>query len=256
MRLLRRLGMSCVICLGCQGLACVASRAGAPAEQLWEQGQEAMKAGAPDRAIALYRASLARHGDERNHLSLAAAYLAKGDDSAACMHLDLFLATHPEHSNARYYHAELLLKLRQPRAAQAEFERVIAAAQDEPELDYKHLVHCHTRLIEIGRATEDRYLVHLHRGIGMILLAEQRAGLADPAGTLPSEGLLCKAAAELKRARKLQPAEAQPCWYLHTAWRLLAQYEPARRWLAETRRHAPFAYLTPAERRALASSAP
>src|SRR6202030_2925495 len=98
----------CLICLGCQSITGV-ERSGddgagilpheSPNEhavQLWQQGQHAMKVGAPEQAIALYQESLdADRRLEKNHLSLAAAFIEKGDDAAACEHLGLYLQAHP-----------------------------------------------------------------------------------------------------------------------------------------------------------------
>ena len=64
----------------------------------------------------------------------------------------------------------------------------------------------------LREALGDDYLVHLHRGIGMYVLARRRAELDDPADELSTEALLCKAAAELAGARALRPAEARPSW--------------------------------------------
>jgi tetratricopeptide (TPR) repeat protein len=282
---LRRLWIACVVCLGCQNLpgsaerpnhdkplsqaasaertsgtegmgierageehapAPVASSERANDDQLWQAGQKAMQAGQPAQAIELYEQT-----GQKNHLSLAAAYLEKGDDRAACEHLGLFLESHPEHRNARFYYAELLVKLGRHAQARAQFERVIRNEQEEAEPDLTHLLHCHTRMLEIGDALSDDYLFQLHRGIGMFLLARQRALLGDPSGELSVEGLLCKAIASLTRAQALRPREARACWYLHIAWRMLAQPQPARRWLAEARRRSAFSAMTPAEQRDL-----
>jgi tetratricopeptide (TPR) repeat protein len=222
------------------------------AEQRWQEGQRAMQTGEPAQAVALYQQSLQEDPAlDKNHLSLAAALLEKGDDRAACEHLGLFLRTHPEHRNARFYHAELLFKLGRHALARDEFELAIRYEQEEPTPDLKHLVHCHTRLLEVGNVLDDDYLVYLHRGIGMFLVARQRAALANDAGDLSTEALLCKSIAALTRAQALRPEEARPCWYLHEAWRQLGQSPPARRWLAEARHSAAFAELTPAEQRDL-----
>jgi tetratricopeptide (TPR) repeat protein len=186
-------------------------------------------------------------GLSENHLSLAAGYLEKGDDVAACRHLGLFLHTHPAHRYARLYHAELLLKLDRLAQAVGEYEQAIRFEQDEAKPDVEHLVFCHTQLVHIGMTIEDDYLVHLHRGIAMVLLARRRATLDDPQGELSTESLLCRAAAELNRARSLRPDAARPCWYLYGAWRQLAQPGPARRSLAEAHRIVPISDLTPAE---------
>ncbi len=252
---LRQLAILCLICLGCQSMTANDQPAPAPREEqaqaLWQQGQQAMQAGEPEQAIALYEQSLAENGRlQQNHLSLAAALLEKGDDSAACEHLQLYLQVHPEHKNARFYHAELLAKLGRHAAAHGEFELAVRQEQEASAPDLKHLVHCHSRLLEIGEELGEDYLVHLHRGIGMLLLAQQCAAL-DDAAAATTEALLCKAIAALQRARSLRPEEARPCWYLHAAWRQLAQPQPARRWLVAARRHAPFSELTPAEARDL-----
>ena len=186
-----------------------------------------------------------------SHLRLAAACLEAGDDRAACEHLGMFLATNPEHRNARFYYAELLAKLRRHAEARGQYEQTIRQEQQQAEPDLKHLIHCHTRLLEIGDALGDDYLTRLHRGIALVLLARRCAALRD-VGDAPSiEGLLCKATAELKRAQALRPDEAQPCWYLHLAWRQLGQHEPARRWLAAARCCSAGSELTPIEQRDL-----
>src|SRR5688572_24126269 len=69
---------------------------------LWEKGQEAMRQGKPDQAVALYQQSLGKDENEtRNHLSLAAAHMAQGNEGGACLHLTHFLAANPDHANAR-----------------------------------------------------------------------------------------------------------------------------------------------------------
>jgi tetratricopeptide (TPR) repeat protein len=186
-----------------------------------------------------------------NHLTRAAACIEKGDDHGACAHLGLYLQMHPEHRNARFYYGELLLKLRRTAEARDQFERAIRQEQEQPEPDLKHLVHCHTRLLEIGDSLRDAYLTRLHRGIALVLLARRSATLAGAPGTPSIEALLCKAAAELKRAQALRPADAQPYWYLHIVWRQLGQHEAARRCLAAAQRRAAGADLTPIEQRDL-----
>jgi tetratricopeptide (TPR) repeat protein len=253
---LRPLWMTGLVCLGCQSITGSDQREPLPptppAQQLWQAGQEAMKAGQPQQAIAMYEKSL--HEDRKltqNHLSLAAAYLEAGDDEQACTHLGLFLTAHPEHRNARFYHAELLRKLGRHAAARGEYDHAIRTEQEEAEPDLKHLVHCHTRVLEIGSELGDDYLVQLHRGIGLVLLARQCAALGEPETAPSSEAILCKAVAALSRARALRPGEARPSWYLHLAWHGLGQPQPARRCLADACRHAAFSELTSAEYREL-----
>ncbi|MBI3407106.1 MAG: hypothetical protein HY040_01955 [Planctomycetes bacterium] len=224
----------------------------ATGEELWQKGQLAMQAGQAERAIALYRQSLkCKEAPAKNHLSLAAAFVTKGDDAAACYHLGVFLESNPEHRNARLYHAELLLKLKRFTDSRWEFDQAIAEAQEDRFLDRQHLLHCHARLLEMAEALQDDYREHLHRGISFFLLAQERLAAGDPEGELPVEALLCRAAGQLTTARSLRPEEARTCWYLHAVWRQLGQSPQSRRWLQEATRLAPFSYLTPAERRAL-----
>ena len=133
--------------------------------------------------------------------------------------------------------------------ARAEFEAAVAEAQDE--LPLSHLIHCHSRLTQIAEAEEEKYDEHLNRGIGLYLLARERAALPDPDGELSVEGLLCRAAGELTLARLERPDEARPSWYLYKVWSRLAQRRPALRSLREASDRAPFSYLTPAEQRGL-----
>ena len=223
-----------------------------PALVLWQEGQKAMGEGRTDDAIERYQRSLqAGPTLARNYLSLAAAFLARGEDERAAPYLQHYLAAQPDHLVVRAHYAELLLRLKRPGAARAQFERFIAEVQDDEALARQHLVHCHSRLAEIAQAAEDDYGLHLHRGIGLYWLACQRAALPEPEGELSCEGLLCQAAAELAQARLERPDEARPCWYLYAVWSRLAQQQPAARWLRAAEAAAPFSYLTPTEQRRL-----
>ncbi len=244
----------CVACTGCQALAPAAETADAgAARQLWAQGQEAMRQGQADRAIRCYEQSLAADPHlARGHLSLAAAYLEKGETAAAEPHLARYVAANPEHHVVRAHYAELLLRLHKAPEARDQFERFIADVQDIPELASKHLIHCHSRLMEIAEDEGDDYAEHLHRGIGLFLLARERAALGETDDDEPSvEGVLCKAAGELSLARLRRREEARPSWYLHEVWTSLDQRRPAERHLREADLAAPFSYLTPAEKRDL-----
>jgi hypothetical protein len=212
-----------------------------------------MRQGRPDEAIRCYEQSLAAEpGFSRNHLSLAAAYLDKGDAIAACPELALYLAANPGHLIVRAQYAELLLRLQRPQEAQTEFERYAADARQEDERQLRQLLHCHSRLMEIAEAADDDYAEHLHRGIGLVLLARERTAGGEQEPDQSPEGLLCKAAAELTLARVQRPDEAQPCWYLYVAWSQLKQWRAARHALREAAEAAPFSYLTLAEQGGLA----
>lgn len=221
-----------------------------PGWELWQRAQATLCDGQPERAIELYQRSLAVDPHlTRNYLGLAAAWLSKGEDTRACLHLTLYVAAHPEHVSVRIQYAELLRRLKRREEASEEFERVVADVQDHKEATNEHLLHCHSRLMELAEERGDEYDEHLQRGIGLYLTAVQHAELLR--GGQSVEGQLCKAAAELTLARELRPEEARPLWYLHKAWSRLAQSQPAARSLRAAVAAAPFSYLTPAEQRGL-----
>jgi hypothetical protein len=191
--------------------------------------------------------------EERAHLSLAAACVENGDPAGAARHLAQYLAAFPEHHVVRVHYAGLLLRLHRPQEARVQFERLLDDVQDDTDPAAKHLIHCHRRLMEIAEEEGDDYAEHLHRGIGLYLLACERAGLSDPEdGELSAESVLCKAAGELTMAHMMRRDEARPCWYLYAVWSRLNQRQPALRHLREAESVAPFSDLTPAERRDLA----
>jgi tetratricopeptide (TPR) repeat protein len=223
-----------------------------PAVGLWEHGQDAMRDGRIDDAIRCYYQSLRLDPTlDRNYLSLAAAHVSRGEEAESVRWLARYVEARPDHYVIRLHYAELLLRLGNLPEGRAQIERFIADVQDREELAATHLLDCHTKLMEIAGAGDDEYGEHLHRGIGLYLLACQRAQLPDTEEGPSTEALLCKAAAELGLARLRRPAEARPCWYLHVVWSQLAQHHPAARWLRAAEAAAPFSYLTPAEARGL-----
>jgi len=239
--------------LGWFWLLCLPLTAGenpGTAEQFWDMGQAAMRRGLPAEAVRFYERSLVLDPHlTRNHLSLAAAHLELGDDAGACAHLSRYVTANPEQLLMRVHLADLLLRLERAVEAGTEFERCVARAQERDDPSGRHLIHCHTRLMEIAEAAEDSYNAHLHRGIGLFHLAVQRATLGAGDEELSPEALLCKAAGELTLARLERPDEARPSWYLHEVWARLAQRRPARRCLQAAAAAAPFSYLTAAEQR-------
>ncbi len=241
-----------LLAMGRQLTAAEPDAAPTPAQRLWEQGQDALRDGRTDEAVRCYEKSLALDPTlVNNHLSLAAACLDKGDDQGAAPHLARYLEAKPDHYTVRAHYAELLLRLHDDRAARLQYERFDADVQDHEDAARQELVHCHSRLMEIADRENDDYAAHLHRGIGLYLLAGRRELLPADEDDLSAESLLCKAAGELTLARRERPEEARPCWYLFAVWSRLAQRQPAARWLRAAETVAPFSYLTPAERQGL-----
>jgi tetratricopeptide (TPR) repeat protein len=216
-------------------------------------GQEELRQGQPDQDPKIHSASLTQEKNQaRNHLSLAAACLEKGNQAGAAPHLAEYVAAFPDHFVVRAHYAELLMRLNRHREAREQFEHFVADVQDVPALASRHLIHCHSRLMEIAEAEGNEYNEHLNRGIGLFLLACERVCLTDlDEKELGAESLLCRAAGELTLARMERPDEARPCWYLYSVWSRLAQRQPAVRYLRRADAAAPFSYLTPAEKRNL-----
>ena len=186
-------------------------------------------------------------------LSLAATCIEKGDSAGAIQHMKSHIRQYPDQIMIRAYFAELLLKANNLPDAQDQFERFIAAAQDSDGPPRKHLLHCHTRLMEIAQTRADAYREHLHRGIGMVLLARQLESSEARAELEQGfrERLLCKAAAELTKAKKLRPDEPRPLCYLAEAYAKLEQPRSAEKTLKQAKALAAFLPVTPAEQRAL-----
>jgi len=189
--------------------------------------------------------------DDTPLLTEAAKHLDAGDEAAALPCLTRYVAAHPEQVTIRAHLAELLLRLKKPAEAREQLERYVADAQAQGDSAAKHLVHCHTRLVEIAVEQGDEYSEHLNRGIGLFRVAEgllhRDGGEDDP----KAQSVLFQAIAELKLAAKYRPEEARPHWYLYECWSHLGQSQPAREHLARARRLAPSGHLTPAEEVAL-----
>lgn len=222
------------------------------AEQWWTRGQDAIRSNRPDEAIRCYeRSLLADPALVRNYLSLAAAYLQKGDQAGACRPLSLYVALNPEQLAIRAQYAELLVRLNRRSEAIRELRRYDMDALEQRDTNASGLVRCHRRLMELAEATHDDYSEHLHRGIGLYFLARQRAKLASDSKELPTQALFCKAAAELTLAQREQPSAARPRWYLYEVWSELGQWHIAAKALAAADQMAPFSYLAPAEQNSL-----
>jgi tetratricopeptide (TPR) repeat protein len=223
-----------------------------PGQDAWQKGQQAMLDGKTELAIESFRQSLEQEpGLTRNHLSLAAAYLAQDQEEQAAEQLKQYLLAQPNHYLVRGQYAELLLRLDRLGDAREQFERFEADLQDHDTGAGPQLVQCHGRLMDIATRIDDDYARHLHRGIGLYWLARQHGESTEESDDLSTESLLCQSASELVQARRERPNEARPCWYLHEVWSRLAQRQPAMRWLRAAEDGAAFSYLTPAEKREL-----
>jgi Tfp pilus assembly protein PilF len=184
-------------------------------------------------------------------LGRATSLAAQGDHEAAAEQLTQYITLRPEHLSARAQLGELLFRQGKHEEARLQLELFIALAQDHGEPAFRHLIHCHSRLVEIAEEQNNDYEEHLNRGIGLFLLAVRRAGEADPNGDCSANSLLCRAATELQAARQDQPDQARSHLYLYQTWKRLGQHSAAVRSLHTADHHALLSRLTPLERREL-----
>lgn len=242
-----RTPVALLVCLTCPGFL-QAQSGRAAAEQLWKQGQDALERGELATAERHYTQSLAIDPTlVRCYLSLASIHLGRDDLEGAARHLAGYLNLQPDQRLIRMRFADLLLRTRRVEEARAQYHRCIADTQTQAGASGSHLIHCHRRLMEIAEVQKDYYHEHLHRGVGLYLLARERATAPVGKQTLPVEGILFKAVAELHLAQVARSTEARPCWYLHEAWVSLGQRQQAQRWLRAAVGAEQASDLTPAE---------
>lgn len=180
-------------------------------------------------------------------LPLASQALERGDHAGACVLLRQYAERHPESKHARAFYAEVLSKLGKTAEATVEFERAVARLQEDKTVDLAMIVHCHGRLLDLADGQGDDFHVHLHRGLGLYWLAQQKRSPGDDEDDVSTESILCKSVVELMSAHALAPDQARPVWYLHLIWRQLGQTAPAERWLRLAREASALSYLTPRE---------
>lgn len=260
----RWLGLLLVGSIGCQMWTWTRSLPSSPSEGSREVLSTANDTGVLPTVVAASATAsleasalpLASPIDPPDHLALAAVCVENGQPAQAVVHLRHYVRAHPDHAMIRAYLAELLLRQQEHREATWHFEQFIAAAQQLDGPARKHLIHCHTRLMELAQLADDEYRERLHRGIGLYLLAQQHQDLHGQA-TAFTEQLLGRAAKELSEAQKMRPREAKVHWYLYAVWSQLSQRPAAQTALRAAQQWADLSDLTPTERRdlALASSA-
>jgi predicted Zn-dependent protease len=180
-------------------------------------------------------------------LALAAVCLDRGDDAAAAGHLAVHVQLHPDEVMTRAMLAELLFRLGRYPAARVEFDRVVADAQPASGSPHDHLVHCHTRLMQMAEAADDPFEENLHRGIAFLCLVDRWD--ADPArrDEAMAEATVGKAVKALREAKAERPSDPRVNLYLAEAYSRLGPPSASRAARAAAREKAPFG-LTPVER--------
>jgi predicted Zn-dependent protease len=186
---------------------------------------------------------------DADHLAKAAACIDRGDETAAVPHLSAHVTAQPDAVMIRAYLAELLLKLGRLDESRRHFERYTHDAAGMSGQPGQHLVHCHTRLMEIAGKQDDTFRESLHRGIGLVLLVRQWD--AEPSDTTAEDvttPTLAKAAAALREARAARPTDPRPLVYLAEVYARQGQPSAARSAARRAASLLPDAGLTDAER--------
>ncbi len=165
--------------------------------------------------------------DDTDHLSRAAACVQRGDEPAAVPHLQAHLNARPDAVMIRAYLAELLLRTGKAEDARREFEQFTRQACGMSGDAGKHLVHAHTRLMEIA-AEDDPFAEHLHRGIALLLMVRQWANEPPADGGELVESTLVNAARELRQAERRRPTDPRSNVYLAEVYDRLGQPAAAR----------------------------
>ena len=166
--------------------------------------------------------------DEPDHLRLAAERLDCADEMGALPHLKAHLRQQPDAVMVRAYLGELLMKTGNLPESKLHFEQFTREAAEASGPAKRHLVHVHTRLMELAGQTDDIFGEQLHRGIGLVLLVKQWHDDGDPADAALTERTLVQAAKALKNADAEKPGDALVWFYLAEAWSELGQPSSAR----------------------------
>lgn len=191
----------------------------------------------PATAVTVYRAV-----PDDAPLMQAAEALDRGDEKTAADRMSEYVAANPSAVMPRAHLAELLYRQGRVAEARRHYERYVADAQPATGAPRRHLAHCHTRLMSLAEVAGDAHAEALHRGIGLLVLAERDA----PDET--TEPTLAKALDALQAARDERPDSARAHIYLARTLRALGQASAARQSLGRARDCLPDATLTPTER--------
>lgn len=244
--------LACVTLAGCQGLATSSlvllqppTLAVAPAAQAMDESAPPLGPGTSvstptrlaqptltsttDMPPSAAPGSLeSRSGAQARTLLLkATAALDVHDWKTASGQLRRYVLLYPDAVLIRMQLGELLYKQQLYDEAATEFRAALGEVAD-PSLPLHCKLHGHSRLVEIATDQQDRFHEALHRGIGLLLLAERRLTTPPQQNEVTGEQLLGKAHTALVKASKLSPNDARPALYLIQVWHLMLQPGNAR----------------------------
>jgi predicted Zn-dependent protease len=141
-------------------------------------------------------------------LTLFGESLARGDDAAACHHLEDYVREHPDQPLFRVQLADLLQRTGEADRGRVHLDRFTADARECGKPLWGPLVSAHTRLMDLAALDDDPFAEALHRGLGLLVLVEQQDADAERDEAF-REQLLCKAVKSLTEAKRLRPEDAR-----------------------------------------------
>src|SRR5262249_50104940 len=133
-------------------------------------------------------------------------------------------------------------------AAKVHLERFVADAQGSTGPPRDHLVHAHTRLLEIALRADDPFAEEFHRGVGLFLLVKEQDGDAGRDEGLCEE-MLCKAMKALCQGRELGRGAPRAGLYLAEVYDRMGNRRAAEAERAAARGGVVAGALTPVERK-------
>jgi hypothetical protein len=144
--------------------------------------------------------------DDFDHLRAAALLVDRGEIAPAIPHLKAHLKQHPDAPMIRAYLAELLMKVGHEGEAKTQYERFVRDADGKDGLAKHHLVHAHTKLMEIAAESDDTFHEYYHRGVALMHLASPAAD----GGETWNEETLSKAMIAIRAAIAAEPGDPKP----------------------------------------------
>jgi tetratricopeptide (TPR) repeat protein len=157
----------------------------------------------------------------------ATAALEAQDHPLAASHLRRYLQVYPDAVLIRMQLAELYYQLSRFSDAEEQFRSALGEVID-PALPLHCRLHGHSRLMELAQERTDTFNEELHRGIGLVLLAEHRQNQKPSGQMVNSAQLLGKARTALVKAGEVSPKDARPALYLTSVWHSMRQYANAK----------------------------
>ncbi len=163
----------------------------------------------------------------RTLLLKATAALEAKDFPLAAIHLRRYLQAYPDAVLIRMQLAELYFQLQRFEDSADQFQLALGEVID-PALPLHCRLHGHSRLMELAQERDDRFQEELHRGIGLVLLAEHRQASSQPEKMVNATQLLGKARTALVKASETAPKDARPALYLTSVWHSMQQHANAK----------------------------